>query len=79
MCLCLHIRSLTCLMLQSEAMIPHQSAFQALLLELLRQLFTVSSVGNLQRQLMVASIACLDALHMPGSKLQKTTVSPVLC
>jgi len=60
-------------------MIPLQPAFQALLVVLLRQLFTISSIGGLQRQLMVASIACLDALHLPGSKLQKTKVSTTLC
>ncbi|KAA6429241.1 MAG: vacuolar sorting 23A [Trebouxia sp. A1-2] len=56
----------------SEAMIPHQPALQALLLVLLRQLVTVSSVGGLQKQLMAASVACLNALHTPGSELQKT-------
>lgn len=60
-------------------MIPHQPALQALLLVLLRQLVTVSSVGGLQKQLMAASVACLNALHTPGSELQKTKVKPVLC
>ncbi len=78
MCSCLQIKSLICLTLRSEAMIPHQSAFQALLLVLLRQLFSLTNVGGLQRQLMAASIACLGALHTPGSELQKTKVSPVL-
>ena len=68
-----------CLTLQSEAMIPHQSAFQALLLVLLQQLFSLTNVGGLQRQLMAASIACLGALHMPGSEFHQTKVSPVLC
>ncbi|KAL0050121.1 hypothetical protein WJX82_004735 [Trebouxia sp. C0006] len=58
--------------LQSEAMIPLQPAFQALLVVLLRQLFTISSIGGVQRQLMAACIACLGALHTPGSELQKT-------
>ena len=59
-------------------MIPLQPAFQALLVVLLQQLFTISSIGGLQRQLMAASIACLGTLHMPGSELQKTKVSSFL-
>ncbi len=79
MCSCLQIKSWICLALQSEAMIPLQPAFQALLVVLLRQLFTISSIGGVQRQLMSACIACLGALHTPGSELQKTKVSSFLC